>query len=99
MREQWYVFYRAFSPLESPLSNFIFLTKILMYDSHHLSMEKVRNDLAADNTPSPQVMEVILKVTLHIPSLLGLCDAVFVLDDGGETDLDLGNYERFLSVR
>lgn len=24
---------------------------------------------------------------------------VFVLDDGGETDLDLGNYERFLDVR
>eukprot|EP00611_Tribonema_gayanum_P004237 TRINITY_DN13408_c0_g1_i1.p1 TRINITY_DN13408_c0_g1~~TRINITY_DN13408_c0_g1_i1.p1 ORF type:complete len:606 (-),score=116.30 TRINITY_DN13408_c0_g1_i1:21-1580(-) len=24
---------------------------------------------------------------------------VFVLDDGGEVDLDLGNYERFLSVR
>ncbi|KAM3573604.1 hypothetical protein VYU27_004395, partial [Nannochloropsis oceanica] len=24
---------------------------------------------------------------------------VFVLDDGGETDLDLGNYERFLHVR
>ena len=23
---------------------------------------------------------------------------VFVLEDGGETDLDLGNYERFLSV-
>ena len=23
---------------------------------------------------------------------------MFVLDDGGETDLDLGNYERFLSV-
>ena len=23
---------------------------------------------------------------------------VFVLDDGGECDLDLGNYERFLSV-
>merc|ERR1719502_1846105 len=23
---------------------------------------------------------------------------VFVLDDGGEADLDLGNYERFLSV-
>ncbi len=22
----------------------------------------------------------------------------FVLDDGGETDLDLGNYERFLDV-
>ena len=24
---------------------------------------------------------------------------VFVLDDGGETDLDLGNYERFLNIR
>ena len=23
---------------------------------------------------------------------------VFVLDDGGETDLDLGNYERFLGI-
>ena len=23
---------------------------------------------------------------------------VFILDDGGETDLDLGNYERFLNV-
>jgi CTP synthase len=23
---------------------------------------------------------------------------VFVLDDGGEVDLDLGNYERFLDV-
>ena len=24
---------------------------------------------------------------------------VYVLDDGGEADLDLGNYERFLEVR
>nr|CAD2205148.1 unnamed protein product [Meloidogyne enterolobii] len=24
---------------------------------------------------------------------------VFVLDDGGEVDLDLGNYERFLKLR
>ena len=23
---------------------------------------------------------------------------VFVLDDGGEVDLDLGNYERFLDI-
>ena len=30
-----------------------------------------------------------------------LCFAgeVFVLDDGGEVDLDLGNYERFLDIR
>lgn len=30
-----------------------------------------------------------------------LCDPgeVFVLDDGGEVDLDLGNYERFLDIR
>lgn len=29
-----------------------------------------------------------------------MCDVgeVFVLDDGGEVDLDLGNYERFLDV-
>lgn len=25
-------------------------------------------------------------------------DVIFVLDDGGEVDLDLGNYERFLDV-
>ena len=24
---------------------------------------------------------------------------VFVLDDGGEVDLDLGNYERFLNIK
>jgi len=24
---------------------------------------------------------------------------VFVLDDGGEVDLDLGNYERFLDIK
>ena len=28
-----------------------------------------------------------------------LTGEVFVLDDGGEVDLDLGNYERFLGVR
>lgn len=27
-----------------------------------------------------------------------LAGEVFVLDDGGEVDLDLGNYERFLDV-
>lgn len=33
--------------------------------------------------------------------ILYLCCAgeVFVLDDGGEVDLDLGNYERFLDIR
>jgi len=30
---------------------------------------------------------------------LGLAGEVFVLDDGGEVDLDLGNYERFLDIR
>lgn len=33
-----------------------------------------------------------LRIVLH-----GLGE-VFVLDDGGEVDLDLGNYERFLDV-
>lgn len=31
-------------------------------------------------------------------SLIHLSGEVFVLDDGGEVDLDLGNYERFLNV-
>lgn len=31
-------------------------------------------------------------------SLSFSCKKVFVLDDGGETDLDLGNYERFMGV-
>lgn len=30
---------------------------------------------------------------------LMLSGEVFVLDDGGEVDLDLGNYERFLDIR
>jgi len=30
---------------------------------------------------------------------LCLLGEVFVLDDGGEVDLDLGNYERFLDIR
>ena len=29
---------------------------------------------------------------------MGLAGEVFVLDDGAEVDLDLGNYERFLDV-
>lgn len=30
---------------------------------------------------------------------MALSGEVFVLDDGGEVDLDLGNYERFLDIR
>ena len=37
-------------------------------------------------------MDFIICVFLHPPG------EVFVLDDGGEVDLDLGNYERFLDV-
>ena len=32
---------------------------------------------------------------MNVAIILG---EVFVLDDGGEVDLDLGNYERFLDV-
>jgi CTP synthase (UTP-ammonia lyase) len=32
---------------------------------------------------------------MHVSSLLG---EVYVLNDGGEVDLDLGNYERYLNV-
>lgn len=31
--------------------------------------------------------------------LIHCAGEVFVLDDGGEVDLDLGNYERFLDIR
>lgn len=34
-----------------------------------------------------------------IASCLLFSGEVFVLDDGGEVDLDLGNYERFLDIR
>lgn len=36
---------------------------------------------------------------LSISLTLCLTGEVFVLDDGGEVDLDLGNYERFLDIR
>ena len=36
-----------------------------------------------------------IKINLVIFAYVG---EVFVLDDGGEVDLDLGNYERFLDV-
>lgn len=35
---------------------------------------------------------------LAIPAILYRAGEVFVLDDGGEADLDLGNYERFLDI-
>lgn len=31
--------------------------------------------------------------------VFGIAGEVFVLDDGGEVDLDLGNYERFLDIK
>ena len=30
--------------------------------------------------------------------MVNILGEVFVLDDGGEVDLDLGNYERFLDI-
>lgn len=38
-----------------------------------------------------------MNVTLK-PELCCYAGEVYVLDDGGEVDLDLGNYERFLDV-
>lgn len=35
----------------------------------------------------------------YLNMLLFPAGEVFVLDDGGEVDLDLGNYERFLDIR
>jgi CTP synthase len=40
-----------------------------------------------------------VRTALHVgPPLYRKHGETFVLDDGGETDLDLGNYERFLDV-
>lgn len=38
------------------------------------------------------------RLFLLLQFFLTLISQVFVLDDGGETDLDLGNYERFMGV-
>lgn len=35
----------------------------------------------------------------YFDEIFSLPGEVFVLDDGGEVDLDLGNYERFLNIR
>lgn len=42
-------------------------------------------------------MTFVLLDVWRFMSLMSLIQ-VFVLDDGGETDLDLGNYERFMGV-
>ena len=36
---------------------------------------------------------------MFIDILITCSGEVFVLDDGGEVDLDLGNYERFLDIK
>ena len=41
----------------------------------------------------------LLFCTLLISKRRICAGEVFVLDDGGEVDLDLGNYERFLDVK
>lgn len=44
------------------------------------------------------ITRVIMRVCFY--DCVALClGEVFVLDDGGEVDLDLGNYERFLDIR
>ena len=44
---------------------------------------------------------VVITDTTQLKNVSFPCRAgeVFVLDDGGEVDLDLGNYERFLDIR
>ncbi len=48
--------------------------------------------------PSPVTMFLDTHI-FTFPVLFHCEGEVFVLDDGGEADLDLGNYERFLGVR
>ena len=44
------------------------------------------------------LVSVIDFVKIHVSVCCQILGEVFVLDDGGEVDLDLGNYERFLDV-
>ena len=44
-------------------------------------------------------VELVTKITYDQVELFPVLGEVFVLDDGGEVDLDLGNYERFLGIR
>lgn len=46
--------------------------------------------------PTLSSLNVHLSVCLYV--CMCLAGEVFVLDDGGEVDLDLGNYERFLDI-
>lgn len=42
---------------------------------------------------------ILLPLVTCCGCLIHCAGEVFVLDDGGEVDLDLGNYERFLDIR
>ena len=44
----------------------------------------------------PCLYMIIYLIKTHTNT--NICNQVFVLGDGGESDLDLGNYERFLSI-
>jgi hypothetical protein len=49
-------------------------------------------------SPALPIIPSIAHYPQHYPYSLLCVGEVFVLDDGGEVDLDLGNYERFLDV-
>lgn len=77
----------------SPLSRSI-LTLILT-QAHSLPMSTV-------SLPTCSRVECCLTLFAafqHHTQCCCLSGEVFVLDDGGEVDLDLGNYERFLDIR
>lgn len=41
---------------------------------------------------------MVCEIILHFEGILNYAGEVYVLNDGGEVDLDLGNYERYLNV-
>ena len=44
-------------------------------------------------------MQVLIEFIVFKYLIFYCSGEVFVLDDGGEVDLDLGNYERFLDIK
>lgn len=70
--------------------------------SDFLALRGSRSSTHLDRTPSRKtaVADSLFTTPLAtVPqSLVHLTGEVFVLDDGGEADLDLGNYERYLDI-
>ena len=63
--------------------------------SRHTSTVSRNCELVNTKLQNTQLVPIMRRFLLRLIVCTG---EVYVLDDGGEVDLDLGNYERFLDV-